>query len=391
MANRITLTEIIRHAQSETNATFAQQVSDFFEPQIRERIEKRKNLRDIDAQRLRLTALSELGLILKNLKGISNEFEVNYPSILTKLVDACAWKLALPRQKPIDVVEADTHWQAGILRQMDSFAQMPDSIRLKRLLDKCTQEDKRAIARRTLRTVVAHVAKSTKPVILFALEGQQLEIRWKVCKPFLLQQIDLYAFLFTDEDTAGAFIADAMKNLRHWLYKQLLKEGVDSGEIENAYEQAQMEVYDDLLKKRKKPDDQKSNVGAEASLSTTLIAFVKQSRFVSKFLKKSPEKADSERIEHQAKSDSDDDEPLEEERTALSTIVQDCFKKLSDECQKFLTRLYLDDSSDKINVVARQFGIEPPVFYRKVEKCRKTLEICIREQGTQQQLTFWLR
>jgi hypothetical protein len=318
LSAHLSLSELIQQARNLEPDKFSQQVVAVFGPAVLERIQKVDKLNETEMRLLRLTTFAELGGIIEKLPGVDNDFLEGYPTIIDELVQVCQWKLTLTstNKKPLDLINADTHLQAGILRWIDQLADTPDAIRIKQLLANCTTDDKIAITKRTLRATAAHVAhliKTNRRVSLFASYGRHVEIDRELARPFLLQQIDLYVFLFTDHPLAGAFIADSMVNLKRWLRKELLGLGVNHDLINDALDKAESEVYDDLLKKRNKPDDEKSNVGADASLTTTVISFIKQNRFISKFLRKNRIKSDTDLVERTAQDSSEDDDENQED------------------------------------------------------------------------------
>ncbi len=287
----------------------------------------------------------------------------NYKPFIAELAESCRWKKRLPGLPITEAAALSEQWLPGIEAEMMQLMAKPVTAtepptRIRRHLGLLSATvDYPAIARRTLRAVIAYAQKND--VSLFRLVGRRVVLDPALVLRYLPEQIALYVYLFKNQEDA-TFIVDALAKVSYWIQRQLDGREVVIVNREQAVQDLVNDVAESFVRKYNAQRAWPTAFFLDATLTTYFVGFVKRQRGVYTLILGHQPTADVEIIADETEDNTDGDYPVDAPDTddhydPISTddtdgfsakqrqIVDYCKTRLKPDCEQ-LVKLRFNDN-----------------------------------------------
>lgn len=374
---------------------FMRQVYQFFGKALGRPVTVASQLSQLDETTLRQTTLIELCNLIRKLADQDTPFFLkSADKVVTQLLEACVWKVLSRKLILADRMAigraaemAKKDWKQGILNWLTPSLGWGKQQYIGRLLTDLTPADREAIAYRTIRAVVAMSARSQKP--LFLLHQQQIVLDVNIARPYLLDQIPLYVYLFKNKNEV-LFLTEALAKLKRWVIGQLernptvVEPEAKAAEMMSRIQEAFLRKYDDQRNPQKL-------FYLDASLTTYLSSFLHTDKSIEKAL-------DEQRPYPETDTLNEDDEGLnqlfiahgQDDWESQWEIIQYCKKMLSDTCRELIDMRYDNQYGDILSMesIALRVGKKIGALYDQMEGCLNKLRLFVHTMCKERNLNF---
>lgn len=362
---------------------FAFQVGLVFDPLIERRLSRTEQDDDLFQQSL----LFELHSLIVTLLPTDTYFIASYKAVLNELIDACRWKHRLKTIPFEEGARNSQQRQTDVLQRIIHLANGPEPTLIGRLARMLTEEDQQAVAYRTLRAFLSCLYRE-KPLIhttaLFWLRDGRVQLRSKLVREYLFEQIAWRVYLFHTTDEAR-FIEEALIHVHHWVKHEVIKRtGAISIELEEGIKDIVGQMKVDFLRKCQRWQAAPETFYLDAKLATYLFAFVKRSHAIDKLLGLENEEIKPEEIPGDDESTTQDNESYTNWTSSgdsdyadeRKSLLRRCLNALEEKCRFIITRHFDNDFSEPVpfQTLAFELGESPKTVESRFYDCMNKLK-----------------
>ena len=368
---------------------FAFQVAQVFAPLIERQLSRAEQDDDLLIQSIS----SELQGLIVTLLPTDTYFVAHYQNVLKELIDACRWKRLLKTIPFEESARSSQQRQTDVLQRITHLANGPEPTPLRRLTRMLTETDQQAVAYRTLRAFLSCLYQEKQSIHtteLFWLHEGRVQLRNKLIREYLFEQIALRVYLLHSTDGAF-FIEEAFIKVAHWVRSEVIRRaGSINPILEEAVKDIVSQIKVDFFRKCQRWQAEPETFYLDAKLTTYLYGFVKKNHAIDKLpgLRKEGVKVEEmpeEDPEQDNESFDDNNEtygtwnPSEDKENVSEqkSILRRCLDALSDKCRFIITRHFDNDFSDTVpfQTLAFELGESPKTvesrFYDCMDKLKK--------------------